>query len=81
MVLLSYATAPVTRGTVLQSVTATGTMQAVTTVQVGSQVSGTIKALRADFNSEVTKGEVIAELDPSLAGIAAVSLLVGGIGT
>jgi HlyD family secretion protein len=50
----------------VQSVAATGTLQAVTTVQVGSQVSGTIKALHADFNSEVRKGQVIAELDPSL---------------
>jgi HlyD family secretion protein len=61
-----YTTAPVTRGTIVQVVAATGTLQAVTTVQVGSQVSGTIKALCADFNSEVKKGQVIAELDPSL---------------
>lgn len=63
---VAYATAPVMRGSIVQLVAATGTLQAVTTVQVGSQVSGTIKALRADFNSEVKKGEVIAELDPSL---------------
>ena len=50
----------------MQTVDATGTLQAVTTVQVGSQVSGTIKALRADFNSRVRKGQIIAELDPSL---------------
>src|SRR3954470_16479284 len=61
-----YVTAPVTRGSVVQNVAATGTLQAVTTVQVGSQVSGTIKALHADFNSEVRKGQVVAELDPSL---------------
>ena len=61
-----YVTAPVTRGSVVQNVAATGTLQAVTTVQVGSQVSGTIKALHADFNTEVHKGEVVAELDPSL---------------
>ncbi|NOT25671.1 MAG: efflux RND transporter periplasmic adaptor subunit [Acidobacteria bacterium] len=60
------AVATVTRGDVVQTVDATGTLQAVTTVQVGSQVSGTIKALRADFNSRVRKGQVIAELDPSL---------------
>jgi HlyD family secretion protein len=58
--------ARVTRGDVVQTVDATGTLQAVTTVQVGSQVSGTIKALRADFNSRVRKGQIIAELDPSL---------------
>jgi len=61
-----FVTAPVTRGAVVQSVAATGTLQAVTTVQVGSQVSGTIKALHADFNSEVRRDQVIAELDPSL---------------
>jgi HlyD family secretion protein len=59
-------TAAVTRGDVVAKVDATGTLAAVTTVQVGSQVSGTIKALHADFNSEVKKGQVIAELDPSL---------------
>lgn len=61
-----FVTAPVTRGSVVETVAATGSLQAVTTVQVGSQVSGTIKALHADFNSQVRKGEVIAELDPSL---------------
>ena len=40
--------------------------QAVTTVQVGTQVSGTIQALYADFNSQVKKGQVVARLDPSL---------------
>jgi len=58
--------ASVTRGDVIETVDATGTLQAVTTVQVGSQVSGTIKALHADFNSRVRKGQVVAELDPSL---------------
>jgi len=56
----------VTRGDVVESVGATGTLQAVTTVMVGSQVSGNIKALYADFNSIVHKGQVVAELDPSL---------------
>jgi HlyD family secretion protein len=60
------ATAAVTRGDVMETVDATGTLQAVTTVQVGTQVSGTIKTLRADFNSRVRRGEVIAELEPSL---------------
>jgi len=59
-------TAAVTRGDVVEKVNATGTLQPVTTVQVGTQVSGTIKALYADFNSEVRKGQVIAELEPSL---------------
>ena len=47
-------------------VAATGTLQAVTTVQVGTQVSGTVAWLGADFNSIVRKGQVIARLDPSL---------------
>jgi HlyD family secretion protein len=59
-------TAAVTRGDVVAKVDATGTLAPVTTVQVGSQVSGTIKALHADYNSEVKKGQVVAELDPSL---------------
>jgi HlyD family secretion protein len=59
-------TAAVTRGDVIAKVDATGTLAPVTTVQVGSQVSGTIKALHADYNSEVKKGQVVAELDPSL---------------
>jgi HlyD family secretion protein len=60
-----YMTAKVERGNLRNSVTATGTLQAVTTVQVGSQASGTISALYADFNSTVKKGQVIAQLDPS----------------
>ena len=59
-------TATVTRGDVIAKVDATGTLGAVTTVQVGSQVSGTIKALHADYNSKVSKGQIVAELDPSL---------------
>ena len=59
-------TAAVTVGSVVDEVAATGTLQAVTTVQVGTQVSGTIAWLGADFNSIVTKGQVIAKLDPSV---------------
>jgi HlyD family secretion protein len=62
----TVTTAAVTRGDVIDTVGATGTLQAVTTVQVGTQVSGTIQSLYADFNSLVKKGEVIARLDPSL---------------
>ena len=47
--------------------TATGTLQAVTTVQVGSQASGTISALYADYNSVVKKGQVVAQLDPAVS--------------
>jgi HlyD family secretion protein len=61
-----YTTAAVSRGDVVETVEATGTLQAVTTVQVGTQVSGTIQSLHADFNSQVRKGQVIARLDPSL---------------
>src|SRR5258705_1144100 len=57
---------PVTRGDIVDTVGATGTLQAVTTVQVGSQVSGNIQMLGADFNSIVKKGQVTARLDPSL---------------
>ncbi|HKG45808.1 MAG TPA: efflux RND transporter periplasmic adaptor subunit [Pyrinomonadaceae bacterium] len=62
-----YMTARVDRGNLRNSVTATGALQAVTTVQVGSQASGTISALYADFNSVVKKGQVVAQLDPSTA--------------
>ncbi|HEX8293429.1 MAG TPA: efflux RND transporter periplasmic adaptor subunit, partial [Pyrinomonadaceae bacterium] len=55
------------RGSLRNTVTATGTLQAVTTVQVGSQASGTISALYADFNSAVKKGQLLAQLDPSVA--------------
>lgn len=62
-----YMTAKVERGNLRNTVTATGTLQAVTTVQVGSQASGTLSALYADFNSVVKKGQVIAQLDPGVA--------------
>ena len=62
-----YMTAKVERGNLRNTVTATGTLQAVTTVQVGSQASGTISALYADFNSVVKKGQVVAQLDPAVS--------------
>ncbi len=62
----TVTTAAVTRGDIVETVGATGTLQAVTTVQVGSQVSGNIAFLGADFNSLVKKGQVLARLDPSL---------------
>jgi HlyD family secretion protein len=62
----TITTAPVTLGDLAETVGATGTLQAVTTVQVGTQVSGTIQELNADFNSLVRKGQVLARLDPSL---------------
>src|SRR5205085_7137304 len=60
-----YQTAKVDRGNVVETVTATGTLSAVTTVQVGSQVSGVIARLYADFNSHVKRGQLLAELDPT----------------
>ena len=60
-----YKTEKVDRGNVTMTVTATGTLSAVTTVQIGSQVSGVIARLYADFNSHVEKGQLLAELDPT----------------
>jgi HlyD family secretion protein len=62
----TVTTARVTRGAIADTVAATGTLQAVETVEVGTQVSGTISWLGADFNSVVRKGQVIAKLEPSL---------------
>jgi HlyD family secretion protein len=61
-----YFTERVQKGDIQNVVQATGTINAVTTVQVGSQVSGTIQTLAADFNSHVKKNQVIAQIDPSL---------------
>lgn len=59
-----YITSQVRRGNISEVVTATGTLSAVITVQVGSQVTGLIKSLYADFNSKVKKGQLIAQIDP-----------------
>lgn len=59
-----YITTQVTRGSISEIVTATGTLSAVITVQVGSQVTGLVKTLYADFNSEVKRGQLIAQIDP-----------------
>jgi len=61
---IGYDTVAVERGLIQASVTATGTLNAVVDVQVGSQVSGNIKALYADFNTKVTKGQLVALIDP-----------------
>jgi HlyD family secretion protein len=63
---VEYVTARVLEGEIRDAVEATGTVNAVITVQVGSQVSGTIAQLNADFNSRVRKGQIIALIDPSL---------------
>jgi len=61
-----YTCGPVTRGAIAQRVTAVGTLSAVVSVEVGSQVSGKIAALHVDFNSPVAKGQLIAEIDPTV---------------
>jgi HlyD family secretion protein len=61
-----FTTAPAERGEVVAKVTATGTLSALVTVQVGSQVSGRIQDLYVDFNSQVKKGQLIAKIDPRL---------------
>jgi HlyD family secretion protein len=58
-------TAAVTTGSITREVFATGTLQAVTTVEVGSQISGNVQSLEADYNSIVRQGQIIARLDPS----------------
>jgi HlyD family secretion protein len=63
---VQYYTAKADKGDISQVVSSTGTINAVTTVQVGSQVSGIIAQLFVDFNSQVKKGEVIAQIDPSI---------------
>lgn len=60
---ITYRTEKIDRGDVIISISATGTLNAVTTVQVGTQVSGTIAKLYADFNSVVREGELLAQLD------------------
>jgi HlyD family secretion protein len=63
---IAYATQAVSRGAVAASVSANGTLNPVILVNVGTQVSGTVKALRVDFNDHVRAGQVLAELDPAL---------------
>lgn len=60
-----FRTEKVSRGDIIETVTASGTVNPVTTVLVGTQVSGTIKNIYADFNSSVKKGQLIAQIDPS----------------
>src|SRR5437763_17021666 len=62
----NYQVATVTRGAITQAVTATGTLNPVVNVQVGSQVSGNIAKLFVDFNSQVKAGQVVAQIDPVL---------------
>src|SRR6516165_2248559 len=76
---ISVQTAPISRGDIIDAVASTGTLQPVISVTVGSQVSGNIAWLGADFNSVVKKGQVIAKLDPTLFE-AAVNSAKGQLG-
>lgn len=64
--LATYNLVEIKRGVLEATVSATGALNPIITVQVGSQVSGTIQSLNADFNSRVSKGQVIAQIDPSI---------------
>jgi HlyD family secretion protein len=61
-----YETTTVARGDLVQHVTASGTLSALVSVDVGSQVSGKVSALNADYNSPVNKGQLVAEIDPTI---------------
>jgi HlyD family secretion protein len=61
-----FVTDTITRGDIKSTVSSTGTVNAVTTVQVGTQISGTIQKLFVDFNSPVKKGQLLAQIDPSI---------------
>ena len=61
---VEYATAPVTRGDVITTITASGTVNPVVTVEVGTYVSGTIQTLSCDYNTKVHKGQLCAKIDP-----------------
>jgi HlyD family secretion protein len=63
---IHFETVPVERGAIQASITATGTLNPVVNVQVGSQVSGNIKALYADFNTKVQQGQLVALIDPQM---------------
>lgn len=63
---ISYVTEPLKRGDLTQSITATGTIEAMNTVSVGSQVSGNLAQVLVDYNDQVTKGQLLAAIDPTL---------------
>ncbi len=70
--IITFETAKITKGTISNTVTATGTLEAIKTVQVGTQVSGVIEKIYVDFNSQVKKGQLLAQIDetPLLAQLA-----------
>jgi HlyD family secretion protein len=61
-----FVTDKITRGDIISTISSTGTVNAVTTVQVGTQISGTIQKLFVDYNSPVKKGQLLAQIDPSI---------------
>jgi HlyD family secretion protein len=63
---MHYTTTPITRGTVARAVTATGTINPVLTIIVGTAVSGVIQSLQCDYNTQVKKGQICAKIDPRL---------------
>lgn len=62
----TYEATPIRKGDITQIVTASGTLSALVSVDVGSQISGRIQTLKADFNSHVTKGQIVAEIEPDI---------------
>jgi HlyD family secretion protein len=60
-----FETAPITRGSITQRITATGSLNAVVSVDVGSQISGSIKTVDVDYNSPVKNGQRVALIDPA----------------
>ena len=73
----AYRFATVTRGNLESTVSATGALSAVTTVQVGTQVSGQVAQILVDFNSHVKKGQLLARIDPTLAQQAVLDAQAG----
>ena len=63
-----FKTETIARGDVVQTITANGTLNPVVVINVGTQISGTIQKLHVNFNDQVTAGQILAELDPSLLG-------------
>ncbi|MFN7961483.1 MAG: efflux RND transporter periplasmic adaptor subunit [Thermoanaerobaculia bacterium] len=72
-----FTTEPLGRGDITSVVSATGTLQAIDTVDVGSQVSGTLYRIAADFNDHVRRGQVLAEIDPAVLDAAVVDAEAG----
>jgi len=63
---ITYITAPLTRGNIIQKITASGIINPISTVNIGTQVSGTISEIFVDYNSLVKKGQLLAQIDPAL---------------